>query len=300
MTCPSPEPRVQTSWLADSELRAALERFVRRRLPDDQARDVVQATVADLLAIPELPADREGCRRFAFAVARHKLIDHLRLNHRELPAEHLEHLQTSQEDPLSARDLLRWVQEELSHSDDLRTLQWMLREAEGDKLEHIAEEVELPAPRVRQRVWRLRRLLRERWVAQLAAASIACALVGLGYAWWRQLQPAPLPITRESPSLPEQADALRQVALQQCSQQQFVACLQGLDRARALHPAGEATESVRTARAAAERALHPLPAPAPTLAPTATATSVPRAVPSTPPTSAPKFISPIRQGGGSL
>jgi hypothetical protein len=50
-----------------------------------------------------------------------------------------------------------------------------LRESDGESLDEIARDAELPAPRVRQRVSRLRRHLHSRWLA-LGAAGLALLL----------------------------------------------------------------------------------------------------------------------------
>ena len=73
-----PEHGSRAEWLADAELRSAVERYVRRRLAGDEAADIVQATVADALASDNVPGDQEGFRRFVFAVARNKVADHYR------------------------------------------------------------------------------------------------------------------------------------------------------------------------------------------------------------------------------
>jgi hypothetical protein len=56
----------------------------------------------------------------------------------------------------------------------------MLREGDGEKLEHIARDARVPAPRVRKRVSRLRKLLRERWAAELTLAGLLLTLLLLG------------------------------------------------------------------------------------------------------------------------
>ena len=74
--------------------------------------------------------------------------------------------------PQSALDLMRWAQKELpAGKENEQTLEWMLREGEGEKLETIAAEANVPAPRVRQRVSRLRRYYKARWAAQTAAVA---------------------------------------------------------------------------------------------------------------------------------
>jgi hypothetical protein len=60
----------------------------------------------------------------------------------------------------------------------------MLREGDGEKLEHIARDAKLPATRVRKRVSRLRKFLRERWAAELMLVGLLLLLGGLGALWW--------------------------------------------------------------------------------------------------------------------
>ncbi len=99
---PGPAPR---QWLADAELGARLERFVRRRLSEDDANDVVQATIADALASDSAPEDAEGFRRFVFVIARNKVADHFRrAGRRETPDEEAgEREEPGELDPISAR-----------------------------------------------------------------------------------------------------------------------------------------------------------------------------------------------------
>src|SRR4029079_5354135 len=68
--------------------------------------------------------------------------------------------------PIEARELARWAEEQAGSTRDAKqTLAWMAREGEGEKLESIAAEEAVPAARVRQRVSRMRRWMKERWAA---------------------------------------------------------------------------------------------------------------------------------------
>ena len=256
-----------------------VEAAVRRRVHGDEARDVLKATWADVLSATDVPYDPEEFRRFVFGVARHKVFDHFRRRAREIPSEAADDAEQVPE-PLSARDILRWAEGSLPDSESQHTLEWMLREGDGEKLEHIARDANLPAPRVRQRVSRLRRFLRQRWAAELL---IGAALVGLGayvYSLQRprdeRAEPEP---TRERTPL-ELARRLRQHALEHCADNAR-ACVEELDRAKELDPAGDSAPQVTAARrAAAERSKPPLapsrelPTAEPLLAPP------PRALPS--------------------
>jgi len=114
------------------------------------------------------------------------VIDWFRRARREVPRD----LESGEEAPVaaaesapqSAMDLLRWAQKERpAGEENAKTLEWMLREGEGEKLETIAAEANVPAPRVRQRVSRLRRYYKARWAAQTAALA-ALLLIALAIA----------------------------------------------------------------------------------------------------------------------
>jgi RNA polymerase sigma factor (sigma-70 family) len=192
------------SRLADPVLRREVEVAVRRRVRGDEAEDVVQATLADVLAAASVPDEPEEFRRYVFGVARHKVFDHFRrqrrkvegLDERDPDAPH------APEAPLSARDILRWAEGELPDSEDQSTLEWMLRESDGEKLEHIARDARLPATRVRKRVSRLRKLLRERWAAELMLIGVLLLLGGLGLLYLLARGKTPDDVVKREPVRP--------------------------------------------------------------------------------------------------
>lgn len=205
--------------LADPGLRRAVEAAVRRRVRSDEAEDVVQATFTDVLSAPRLPEDEEELRRFVFGVARNKVFDHFRRQKREESLSDAE--LAGPEPPLSARDMLRWAEGELGDAEARDTLQWMLREGDGEKLEHIARDAQVPAARLRKRVSRLRKLLRERWAAELMLAGFgAILLLGASLYFFRYgarkaedvvqrepMRPLPSALPRVVPSAPEQPES---------------------------------------------------------------------------------------------
>jgi len=265
----------RATLLAAPELRSGLTRFVRGRVPDADVEDVVQATLADAFAAREAPSEPEELRRWVFGIAKNKVVDVHRRGGRELPKDGVADEASAESAPLSARDLLRWAERELPEAEDAKsTLEWMLREGDGEKLEHIAEEAQLPAPRVRQRVSRLRRYFRTRWAAQIAAAA-TLALIGVVlWAWLKsRTAPAPQEIAREVPP-DEQVREIRRIALERCHAGDFAPCLEGLDRAKAIDPIGDEASAIQEARAAAARKLAPAPsAPAPSAVPSAPPTT---------------------------
>lgn len=173
---------VMKTRVADPALRREVEAAVRRRVRSDEAEDVVQATLADVLSASTVPEEPEEFRRFVFGVARNKVFDHFRRQKRQTDGLD-DNEPTAPEPPLSARDILRWAEGELPDS-EAQTLEWMLREGDGEKLEHIARDAKLPATRVRKRVSRLRKFLRDRWAAELMLAGLAALLCGLGVLYW--------------------------------------------------------------------------------------------------------------------
>jgi RNA polymerase sigma factor (sigma-70 family) len=162
-------------------------------LPAADVGDVVQATLTEALAADSAPDDEEEIRRWVFGIARHKVIDWYRSRRREVPLD----VEAPEEaaagaprvgvpapeataDAANVASLLRWAERELPEGpENARTLQWLLREGEGETLEAIAAEEAVEPPRVRQRVSRLRRHFRARWALQAAAlaALVAIAII---------------------------------------------------------------------------------------------------------------------------
>jgi DNA-directed RNA polymerase specialized sigma24 family protein len=286
--------------LADEDLRRSLREMIRRRAPSSEVEDLVQATLADALAANGAPADREELRRWLLGIARHKIADHYRRAGREQPQD-LGDVEAASA-PHGARDLMRWAEKSLPDGEKAKeTLDWMLREGHGEKLEAIAAEARVPAPQVRKRVSRLRRHLRARWALDLTAALVAIAL-GLGV-WYAASHRSTVPIAKEAPSafVPEvtpldKARELRRVAFERCERGDWQGCLDGLDRAAELDREGDQDPRVGAARQQADHGLRPAPAPAPI--PSAPAPS-PSASPRPLPTSLPK-PPPRRTLGSSM
>jgi hypothetical protein len=138
----------------------------------------------------------------------------------------------------------------------------MAREGAGDKLAHIAADEKLPATQVRQRVSRLRRLMKQRWVAELTAVA---AIVLIALIVWQVLKndepvtlPTPHPEEIDKPVVdPRVAEAkkLRGEALESCEAERWEPCVQGLDDAAALDPAGDTAPEIQQARKTAAEAL---------------------------------------------
>jgi DNA-directed RNA polymerase specialized sigma24 family protein len=174
--------------LASAATRALLRRYVARRVPASDVEDVVQATLCDAIASGRAPCQAEDFRRWVLAIARCKVVDTHRARGMapvfdavELTASGAPAELTAPPPPVEAMSMLRWAERQLAEQaappaprarGTAATLRWMLREAEGDKLEAIAADEALPAERVRQRVSRLRRWMRGRWLAEMALIAV--------------------------------------------------------------------------------------------------------------------------------
>ncbi|KYF97187.1 hypothetical protein BE20_39520 [Sorangium cellulosum] len=259
-TEPSPPA---TNPLAEPGIRRALEEFVRRRVPSGEVDDVVQTVLCEALASPARPADPTELRRWLLGIARHKVADHHRRSFRETATE-LPDLPVGPP-PVEARELARWAEEQAAANRDGRqTLSWMAREGEGEKLESIAAEEQVPAARVRQRVSRMRRWMRERWLAELAAAAALAILAIVIVRLLRSTRDLPevAPLPEPPPSAPpveappplerldplERARSLRAEALRACDDAAWRRCLDQLDR-RARRRGGARARARRAPRA---------------------------------------------------
>ena len=258
--------------------------MVRGRVPADEAEDIVQTALTEALTAAALPGEAEDVRKFVWGIVRHKVVDFHRRGRREAPHEDVDVPESApnHED----RDLLRWAERELPEGEEAaKTLDWMLREGDGEKLETIAHDEKLPAPRVRQRVSRLRRHLKMRWA--LVAATLTALLVALGAYLYGRPRPQEVRIVPEVPStLPQSPDPRllrakeeRERALALCDSKAWGPCVEGLDRAAVDDPAGDQELRVVEARKAAADAAKVPPPPAPM--PSESATPSPKVVPTT-------------------
>jgi DNA-directed RNA polymerase specialized sigma24 family protein len=282
--------RVSSGDWKGEAFRRTLLGIVRKRVPERDVEDIVQATLTEALS-PTAPTDEAALQRWLIGVARHKIVDRHRRGQKEsfeVPELH------DDSPPTSARDLVRWAESALpaEGEEPQRTLEWMIREGDGEKLESIAASEKIPAPRIRKRVSRLRRHLRAEWkkeLALLAALGVAATLIWIVRRDSREpvahdrIVPAPSEVI-PSPEL--RARQIREDALAACDKSEWAACIDGLDRAKEIDPAGDAEPRVGLARAAASAALNPpAPAPLPTIAPSSLAPSPPpRSVPTSTPT----------------
>ncbi|MEO7110468.1 MAG: sigma factor, partial [Polyangiaceae bacterium] len=159
--------------LEEPRFLAWLSSIVRRRVPSSDVDDVVQAVLCDALASHLIPSDHREISRWICGIAKNKVADF----HRRAKRQNESH----EEIAIGARSgemrvMLRSVVADAS-ARNREALEWIVREHDGEELASIAEELSIPAPLVRQRVSRLRRALRSRWLGGgvLVLALAMCA-----------------------------------------------------------------------------------------------------------------------------
>jgi DNA-directed RNA polymerase specialized sigma24 family protein len=258
-------PAQKENPILGPDLRAALVAMVRKRVPESDVEDIVQATLTEAFVSPHAPRESDALRRWLFGVAKNKVVDFHRRRGRESfdlpevagsPAPHQE------------ADLLRWAEKNLPPGEDAhKTLDWMLREGEGEKLESIAESEHVPAPRVRQRVSRLRRHFKENWKREVAMLAALGVLITVAITLWlRENKPENIAHDPKFVPLDPKAEELRKNGLDLCAKSQWKDCIEKLDDAKRLDPAGDTRPEVNKARedAAKAKEISPEPAPSPT------------------------------------
>ncbi len=277
-----------------SALRARLAQVVRRRVADADVEDVVQTILFVVMTDARRPQVEPDLQRWVAGVTRHKIADHHRGRRRvPTPDAQLDDHEAQAAEPPEAKDLLRWATRAAPPGNE-ETLEWLLREGEGEDLESIAAQAQVPAPRVRKRVSRLRAHFRAHWQKELALlAALGILALGVG---WALRKPRPEPVAND-PSVGSPgrmgagspAEHLRRKATEGCIVRDYEGCLRDLDAAKQLDPAGDARPELQQMRREAISALRKAPK-TPSTAPSAplpapSASEAPLPAPSTFPTS---------------
>jgi len=157
-----------------------LTSYVRRAVPPQEVEDVTQSVLCAALAAEAIPDTPEDMAPWVRGIARHKVADFHRAASREVAVEAVE--PWTPPPPVEARSVLSWIARQVEGQPrNEESLDWLLREGAGERLDVVAKSVRQSPVNVRQRVCRLRSSLRKRWVSELAVAAITltCLLLVL-------------------------------------------------------------------------------------------------------------------------
>ena len=156
-----------------------LASYVRRAVPAQDVDDVTQSVLSDALAAEAVPDSPEDMARWIRGIARHKVADFHRVAHRHAAVEAVE--AWSPPPPVEARSVLGWLARQVEgRPRDEESLDWLVREGAGERLDAVAHEAKQSPANVRQRVCRLRSTFRKRWLAEIAVAvALACLLIAV-------------------------------------------------------------------------------------------------------------------------
>ena len=162
-------------YIANPATRTSLHAYVRRRGLGDSADDLVQTVLCDALAVEAVPERNSELPRWLTGILRNKVVDEHRRRSRWKRGEATEDVEAPRS--TEARDLLRRIARDVVEPEERRALDWLVREHEGDSLYLIALDQALEPNTLRQRICRLRKSLRARYLAALLVA------IGLGTGW---------------------------------------------------------------------------------------------------------------------
>ncbi len=163
-------------YIKSPAARSSLQAYVRRRGLADSAEDLVQTVLCDALTVEAVPERHSELPRFLTGIARNKVIDEQRRRARWKRAELPDDSATPESE--EARDLLRRIERDVVETEERRALSWLVREHQGDSLYLLALEQSLEPSTLRQRICRLRKSLRARYLGPL----LLLLGLGVGYA----------------------------------------------------------------------------------------------------------------------
>lgn len=166
VTATAPVRDALRRYVAEPSTQSSLRAFVRRRGFRADADDVVQTVLCEALAAPVMPTDPLDIPRWVWGILKNKVADAERRRARWRFAELSEWSAPSLRPEVN--DMLARIQSDVGSSPHRHALGWLLREHAGDSLLEIARQEAITPPTLRQRICRLRRYLRARYVGPAA------------------------------------------------------------------------------------------------------------------------------------
>ncbi len=264
----APSPSSPSAHLAHVEVRSAIAAALRRKqVKRDDIEDLTHDVIVKALALPALPAALPECTALVRKIAGDLAVDRMRQRRSrgrynvglcEDPDDRSASECTAAagaDDAIDVRRQLAFTQHQIE-AGLVSARQAAILEAEADDVpqSHVARRLDVAYKTVRNDLARARRTLRESWASYVTLVLFAIA----GFVGWAlrdraENDPVAAPHPEDSLAPPEAtpeelADGLRRKALRACAVQQWDDCLDGLDRAAALDPAGDAKPWVQKAR----------------------------------------------------
>jgi DNA-directed RNA polymerase specialized sigma24 family protein len=273
---PPPGPRSgHASRVADPRLEQALREWLQDRMPRADVPDAVQNVLEALLSYSTPPETLDGLIALGCRILRNDLTDYYR--HREVvrgvvtgPLDDTHNETIGPPVPVDAFDRFdlgkraRLVDHFVARGKLTKDDVEVLERAEEEGLPALAAEFGTTAQALRVRVHRKRTLLKEGWARYVAfgLSGLAVLLIALYGLLRRKEQIAHDDIKPEptyAPTAPERAATLRLRARDECEDAQWKKCVDDLDGARDLDPAGDSAPAIQDLRQQANDALAPAP-----------------------------------------
>ena len=231
--------------------------------------DIAQTVTAELLAMADPPDDMDGCLAAARRAANDESIDTFRKSarrgaHNAGPTPYADRV--TAEDPTEAAtwhpiDRARQIALLREKLDDgslsARDAQLLALDADGADAIEIGQELNLAPQTVRNALSRAKGVVRAAWNSRLKGPLALLAVLLLS--WWakrehdRRAQRDRNDIHQDAPFAPplppmERADRLRHDARDACADRDWMKCIEELDDAKKLDPAGEERPEVQEMR----------------------------------------------------
>ena len=268
----APSPSPASANLARVEVRSAIAAALRRKyVKTDDIEDLTHDVILKALALPELPASLPECTALVRKIAGDLAVDRMRQRrsrgrYNVGPCEDPDDRSASEftasagaDDAIDVRRQLAFTQRQIE-AGRISARQAAILEADADDVpqSHVARRLNVAYKTVRNDLTRARRKLRKSWASYVTL--ILFTITGfVGWALRDRALPelgndhiaAPHPEDSLAPpeATPEElADGLRRKALRASAAQQWDDCLDDLDRAAMLDPAGDAKPWVQKAR----------------------------------------------------
>lgn len=264
-----PTAKEREAMVRDPDLIKLVTRVLSGLVPGHAVEDVRQETLLAASRKERFPADRARRFNYVAGIARKKALTYLRRAALAVEVEdgaEVEQVAVAVAvDSLAERNLIERLIEAVP-PEQQQTMECLLREADGEQLTNVADEVGVNYHTLRARVRKLQAYLQEHAKQIGGVLLVLLMLGGLGHVLkptpkmdWDTpevvtLEPAGSTLLHEADPL-GWARVLRGQAFKACVHDQWNECLEYLDRARTFNPAGDADPLVQAAREDAGTAL---------------------------------------------